>query len=281
MPTKKGITIFLVPHTRKKSLSLHLEGWQVTVAIIVFAVAVLLFVFGVVAGGRSVKLMAENRSLRHRNEILLHERMKIAQLERELSETSKLRQWMESLITTESKSEGERIQSANAGGMGFLSILDKPFEYRLMPELKEEAESRRRKLDFIPRGLPVKGAVTSTFGEMGGKFLSPHTGVDIAAPEGTVVMSTAAGIVLSVEKDYQLGLVVTIDHMNDYKTRYGHLKNAAVSPGDWIEKGGRIGIVGESGHARGLHVHYEILLDGELIDPMEDKPTAKETANNG
>ncbi len=275
MPTKRGITIFLVPHNRKKSLSIHLEGWQVTIGLIVSAVAILLFVFGVVAGGKSVKIMAENRSLRIRNEMLLNERRKIAQLEQELSETSKLRQWMESLVVVEESEKEQGIQTANIGGMGFLSMLDRPFETRLVPELKEEAEKQLRRMDFMPRGLPVKGAITARFGEMGGKFLSPHSGIDIAAPKGTVVMATAAGIVATIEKDTQLGLVVTIDHLNDFETKYGHLSSVVVTPGDWVERDDRIGIVGETGHARGSHVHYEVLLRDEPIDPMAEKKIAK------
>lgn len=254
-----------------------MEGWQVTAALIVSGIAILLFVFGVVAGGRSVKIMAENRSLRIRNEMLLNERLKIAQLQQELEETSRMRQWMESLIVAESEETQREVQTANVGGMGFLSMLDRPFESRLVPELEEEADRQIRRMDFIPRGLPVNGAITAKFGEMGGKFLAPHSGVDIAAPKGTVVMATASGIVSSISKDKQLGLVLTIDHLNDYDTKYGHLSSVVVRPGDWVERNDRIGIVGETGHARGAHVHYEVLQNDEPIDPLgEEKLAEKE-----
>jgi murein DD-endopeptidase MepM/ murein hydrolase activator NlpD len=275
MPTKSGITIFLVPHNRKKSLSLHLEAWQVTLGIILFGVAVLIFVFGVIAGGKSMKIVAENRSLRARNEMLRNERRKIADLERELAETNKLRKWMQSMIAPEGAQKSAEAKTAEVGGMGFLSMLDRPFEMRILPKLDVAEDSRLRRMDFIPRGVPVKGPVTARFGEMGGKFISPHTGIDIAAPKGTVVFTTAAGIVVAVDNDKQLGLVITIDHLNDYKTKYGHLNSASVTTGDWVERGQRIGVVGETGHARGTHVHYELLYRGEAVDPQAEKSIAE------
>jgi len=268
MPTKRGITIFFVPHNRKKSLSMHLEGWQVSIGLIATGVAILLFVIGVVGGGRAVKLIAENRSLQAQNEILRQERVKIAQLESELEKTSQLRKWMESMVIGESAKEEITAQTASMASPGFLSLLNRPFETKLIPELERETEIRLRRMDFIPRGLPVVGAVTAEFGDMGGRFLAPHSGVDIAAPTGSIVKATAAGIVAQVENDPQLGLVVIIDHLNGFCSKFGHLSNSVVVSGDWVERNDRIGIVGESGHARGPHVHYELSRDGELVNPM-------------
>ncbi len=181
MPTKRGITIFFVPHNRKEPLSFHLEGWQVTAGIIVGSLAVLLFVIGIVMGGRSIKLLAKNRSLRTQNESFRRERVKIANLERELSETGRMRRWMEGLIDMGEDEPEPRARTAFAIGEEILPIIDRPFETRLLPELESKAAERKRRLDFIPRTLPVKGSITARFGEMGQKFLSPHTGVDIAA----------------------------------------------------------------------------------------------------
>ena len=116
---------------------------------------------------------------------------------------------------------------------------------------------------------------------MAGKFLSPHTGVDIAAPDGNIVRTTASGIVALVDFDQQLGLFVQIDHLNGYTTKYGHLNNAVVSPGDWVERDDRIGIVGETGHARGPHVHYELAKDKAPIDPLKKDIENKRKVENG
>ncbi len=80
--------------------------------------------------------------------------------------------------------------------------------------------------------------------------------------------STAAGVVVEIENDPKLGIVVTIDHLNGYETRYGHLSTVSRSVGDWVEPGDKVGLVGETGHATGPHVHYELSFEGGLIDPL-------------
>ena len=274
MPTKHGITIFLVPHSRKKTLSLKLSGWQVVVAAILFAGGIILFLLGIFFGGRAVKLYAENRSLRAENEKMRTERAKIVRLERELRETTRLRGWMEEQIGY--TAGGEEPLTASAGGAGFRAVLDRPFRAQLLPELEDEAERVRRRRDFVPRGLPVSGSVTARFGEMGGKFLSPHSGVDIAAPAGTPVSAIAAGIVTATLNDPELGLLVEVDHLNGYVSSYGHLSVISRDEGDWVERGDRVGAVGETGHAEGPHVHYRLENRGELVDPLEPEEESKE-----
>jgi len=269
VPMKRGMTIMFVPHERKKSLSIRLSGWQVVLVVVLAGTLLLLFLVGVFAGGRAVKLIAENRSLRVENEQLRLQRAKIAQLERELTETSRLRLWMEKIIGVDGTREKNQIQAASAGEGELFSLIGGPFEARLLPELETEAKYQKRRLDFIPRGIPAKGAITAYFGEMGGKFLAPHTGIDIAAPEGSIVKTTATGVILETGTDAQLGIVVTIDHLNGYKTRYGHLKAVSCEQGDWVERGEKIGIVGETGHAEGPHVHYELWSEGEPINPLQ------------
>jgi len=270
LPTKRGMTILFVPHDRKESLTVRLEGWQITVGIVVLIAAVLLLVLGVIMGGKSVKLLAENSALRSEIERLRIERVKIARLERELAETENLRRWMEELIGIDENREKPPVQMATTGGGELFSLLESTFEPRLLPELKDEVEDHIRRLEFIPRGLPVKGPITARFGEMGGKFMTPHTGVDIAAPEGSIVRVTAAGIISEIANDKQLGITVTVDHLNGYETLYGHLSAVSCKKGDWVEPGDKVGTVGETGHAKGPHVHYELTVDGRAIDPMGD-----------
>jgi len=268
MPTKRGITLFFVPHDRKRSLSLRLSGWQVILGGIILGIALLLLVVGVFLGGKSTKIVAENRRLRAENERLRSQLAKIATLERELYRTSELRLWMEDIVGVSGSGEPGQIRTASLSGGDLFALLETPFKPKLVPEFADAAKEKKRRLDFIPRGLPVKGAITARFGEMGGKFMSPHTGVDIAAPEGTIVKATAAGIVSEIKIDSQLGVVLSIDHLNGYETQYGHLSSVSCKIGTWVEPNDKIGIVGETGHATGPHVHYEIRSEGELIDPL-------------
>ncbi|MCD6501160.1 M23 family metallopeptidase, partial [bacterium] len=262
MPIKHGLTILLVPHNRKKSMSIRLEGWKVVAVAVILFLGIILFVVGIVLGGRSAKLIAENRALHAENRMLRQERVKIIKLEKELASTSALREWMTKAVGGEAK-KGSAPAFASTGSAGLTAILDNPLKTSLFPELETAAAEARRRRDFVPRGLPVEGAITARFGEMSGRYLKPHSGVDIAAPKGSIVAATAAGVVAAVTSDTQLGNTVEIDHLNGYVTRFGHLEAISVKKGDWVERGDRIGIIGSTGHAEGIHVHYAVELNGK------------------
>ncbi|HHS49668.1 MAG TPA: M23 family metallopeptidase [candidate division Zixibacteria bacterium] len=275
MPTKHGITIFFVPHNRKDPLSVRLKGWQVLAAGIIFGIALVLFVLGVVFGGRSTRIMAENRAIRAENERLREQRLKIIQLERELAGTSELRRWMLEMVGADELAQIP-VMTAGVTEPRLTAFFDRPFRSRLFPEMEEAAEATRRRRDFVPRGLPVKGTITARFGEMDHRFLKPHSGVDIAAPRGTPVLSTATGIIAEVISDPVLGNAVEIDHLSGFTTRYAHLELISVKRGDWVERGAKIGTVGSTGRAEGAHVHYTLLESGTPINPINDNKIAQE-----
>ena len=120
----------------------------------------------------------------------------------------------------------------------------------------------------IPSGWPVNprvAAVTSPFGaRRGGTW---HQGLDLSAPKGSPVWATAAGTVIRAEREGAWGRMVLIDHGNGYRTRYAHLKRIRVTRGERVVRGDTIGTVGESGRASGPHLHYEVLREGQPVDP--------------
>lgn len=96
-----------------------------------------------------------------------------------------------------------------------------------------------------------------------------HQGLDLRAPAGTEIKSTACGVVEKVEMSkYGYGNQIIIRHANGYKTRYAHLKVISVNEGDIVSKGQLIGLLGRSGLTTGNHLHYEIIKDEKPIDPM-------------
>jgi murein DD-endopeptidase MepM/ murein hydrolase activator NlpD len=96
-----------------------------------------------------------------------------------------------------------------------------------------------------------------------------HKGVDIAAPEGTMVRSSAGGKVLVAEFAEGWGNLVVIGHDQGYETRYAHLKAIHVTEGDQVGAGMQIGEVGSTGRSTGPHLHYEVRKDGAYLDPSE------------
>lgn len=96
-----------------------------------------------------------------------------------------------------------------------------------------------------------------------------HNGLDMIAPAGQPVHAAADGVVSNVIKSRKgLGNVVEIDHGNGYMTRYAHLADIEVSKGRKVEKGRRIGYVGVSGNSFAPHLHYEVMRDTLVLDPV-------------
>ncbi len=121
-----------------------------------------------------------------------------------------------------------------------------------------------------PSIWPVKGFLSSPYGGRPDPISgSPswHQGVDISAPHGTPVVSTAEGIVASAGWMTGLGNTVVIQHGNGMVTLYGHLSKMLVSPGQKVKRWDKIGLVGSSGRATGNHCHYEVHVDGRPANP--------------
>jgi murein DD-endopeptidase MepM/ murein hydrolase activator NlpD len=112
---------------------------------------------------------------------------------------------------------------------------------------------------------PLAGPVTSGFGLRWGRI---HCGIDIGSPAGTPVGAAAAGVVKRVAWIVGYGYTVEIDHGGGVTTFYAHLSRAAVQPGQEVEKGQMVGRVGETGRTTGPHLHFELRLDGEPVDPL-------------
>lgn len=122
---------------------------------------------------------------------------------------------------------------------------------------------------------PVMGPITQPFGvpELG--VGAPHTGIDVGVGSGTPVRAAQSGRVVFAGGDpcCSLGYWIEINHGNRYATRYGHLmRPPLVLSGDYITQGQIIGFSGNTGFSTGPHVHFEIRLDGNPIDPLRLLP---------
>lgn len=139
-------------------------------------------------------------------------------------------------------------------------------------ELAEYLEDRRSLFMATPSIWPVKGLITSEFGWRKDPVTSVteyHEGIDISAPAGTSVRSSAEGVVIESGNDSGYGKVVVIDHGYGIVTRYAHLSRSYVVVGQKVKKGTIIGAVGSSGKSTGPHVHYEVRIDGVPVNPIK------------
>jgi murein DD-endopeptidase MepM/ murein hydrolase activator NlpD len=120
--------------------------------------------------------------------------------------------------------------------------------------------------------LPGNLAVTSRYGWRDDPFTGRarfHGGVDVAAAYGTAVPSVAAGRVVEAAERGAYGLTVVVEHGPGLRTRYAHLSASLVREGDTVAVGQTLGRVGSSGRSTGPHLHFEVLKDGQRVDPQQ------------
>ena len=123
----------------------------------------------------------------------------------------------------------------------------------------------------LPSGMPLHDAtLTSGYGMrthpvLGGR--RNHAGIDLAQPTGTPVYATADGVVAKAEWFSSYGNYIQIEHGGELQTRYAHLSGYAVVAGQEVHRGDLIGFVGSTGRSTGPHLHYEVRVAGEAVDP--------------
>ena len=127
--------------------------------------------------------------------------------------------------------------------------------------------------DTLPNSSPVTVAFnSSSFGWRLDPFNGHkafHEGLDFPADTGTPIYAAAGGIVTTAEQTPDYGKLVKIDHGSGLETRYAHASRLLVKVGDRVEKGQEIAEVGSTGRSTGPHLHYEIRLDGNALDPRQ------------
>lgn len=135
----------------------------------------------------------------------------------------------------------------------------------------------------IPSRNPLtQDRMTSTFGMrehpiLGGR--RAHKGVDLAAPTGTPVYATADGTVGRASWFSGYGLFIALEHGGDMETRYGHMSRLNVAEGQRVHKGDVIGFVGSTGNSTGPHLHYEVRVAGEAVNPLPYMQSGLASAN--
>jgi len=139
--------------------------------------------------------------------------------------------------------------------------------------------AEQARLTSTPRGKPAeKGWISSHFGWRKDPFTGKkkqHKGVDLAGQPGSSILATADGVVVLSEKQDGYGDVMEIDHGYGIRTRYGHNKAILVAVGDIVKQGQVIATMGSSGRSTGPHVHYEVLLNGQQVNPKKYITIAK------
>lgn len=133
--------------------------------------------------------------------------------------------------------------------------------------------NRNLQRQVLPAGRPVTGGwLSSRFGMRNDPFTGQrahHGGLDFAGRAGAPVVAVAAGVVTHSGDRYGYGTMVEINHGNGYVTRYAHNRENLVSVGDPVKKGDQVALMGATGRATAPHVHFEVLYNGRVVDPLK------------
>jgi len=177
----------------------------------------------------------------------------------------------------------ETTALASASSVFSTSLASPEDTFGALRDLLQGLESR---LDFVRRDVdrrvqlanatpsiwPTHGGLTSFFGGRSDPLTGEpayHSGIDISAEKGQPVYATADGVVQSAGYTGDYGNLIVLKHAFGLSTRYGHLSAYHVKPGDTVKRGDVIGYIGSTGRSTGSHLHYEILANGQLMNPLQ------------
>jgi murein DD-endopeptidase MepM/ murein hydrolase activator NlpD len=254
MAESKFVTVMLVPDGTEPSSGWRIRRWLLKTIVIGLACLLvgitLFFIFyGQVLSraARTERVVAENNDLRRYY-------YKVQLLEQNLHQTREV-------VT----------RMASLAGIDF-DFPELPDDSTLLAELspiRGAVIARPSALDWsLPAGLPIQGFVTQKF-----DVSNPddyHPGVDIACAVGTPVLATGSGTVEFVAFDSTYGNMAVLRHNDSVTTVYGHNTRVLVAVGERVRVGGRLAESGNSGKSTAPHVHYEVRINGEPIDPLDN-----------
>ena len=181
---------------------------------------------------------------------------------------------------------GMELQSVPAGGSGGVPLAGhSPLLSELesltarstgvrtsLDQLDDAFRVRSRLLSATPSVMPTQGWFSHGFGWRRDPFSGKrqfHRGIDIVNRRGTVIRAAADGVVSRAVRIADLGKTIDVSHGSGYVTRYAHLSEVLVKPGQPVERGELIGKMGSTGRSTGDHLHYEVFHDGRRVNPWK------------
>jgi len=169
----------------------------------------------------------------------------------------------------------ELLQSANLkDGIDLLKGRTAEIESHLSL-LEQVAEQRATRLRYTPSVWPIRGAITSHYGNRADPFngdAEMHLGLDISALFNAQVHAPADGMVIYAERKAAYGNLLIIDHGNGVTTRYGHLSRSLVKVGHKVKRGDVVALVGMTGRTTAPHLHYEVRKNDRPVNPRTYLP---------
>ncbi len=277
---------FIVAHTSRsrstiRRISIHrrwLKAATVLAALLVCAAAYGLI--GMYREAAHLRVERENEMLRVENE---HQKQKLEQLKDRVDAIDAASRRLAEMSGVTEGSAGERRGSG--GPLVEMNESEIAAVERRAAQLEEQLrtyEAAIKEKSRVPSIWPVEGEMTDGFGgrrdPFGGYSTEFHPGQDIRAERGTPVVVAADGEVTFAGWKNGYGQMIEVDHGGGLATRYAHLSEIDVEVGRKIARGQLIGHVGSTGRSTGPHLHYEVRIDGESVNPLSYLPAKSDAA---
>jgi murein DD-endopeptidase MepM/ murein hydrolase activator NlpD len=280
-------TIIFVPHARAKFRKLKVSHRLLFSVLSVLTSSLCLSTFFSVQYFTSLSQTHELSKLRHENKDLQTANEQFSksveslrgQLRTVEDRTRKL------AIFAGISSLDDSAQQGGVGGLRPADLGDNPYRddvdkmafrsKRLegdLSVLEQKLVAQSQLLASTPSIAPVRGILTDGFGGRSDPFTGEtgnHNAVDISSAVGQAVRAPADGIVVKAEWANGYGNVIYLSHGYGYSTRYGHLSSYAAKPGQHVKRGDIIAYVGSTGRSTGPHLHYEVRLNNNPVNPLE------------
>lgn len=280
-------TIIVVPHSQAKFFKFSFSTRALILTASACALVILLSVLAISYTGGAITRRGEVARLRSQNQELAAVNQRLAETVSEVQsrlddfeeQTAKLAlaAGMEALPDV----LGDRVVPSDRFGSGgqYDRLPGSPEVLQIqgdwiatqLSEVEKALAHRDEVWAATPSISPAMGLMTDGFGGRPDPVTGRHAlhrGLDISARRGTPVIAPADGVVVFTGLSGGLGKTIRIAHGLGYTTVYGHLDRIEVEPGEEVRRGAKIGALGNSGRSTGPHLHYEVHVDGEAVNPL-------------
>src|SRR5262245_3086845 len=266
---------FIIAHTsssRARVQRIRVEKRDVTIAcaiLLLLAVGLFYGLYGLTQHAAHLRIEFENQRLRAENERQRQELEKLNNRVERVEDTSRKLAEKSGVVETGARLPGSGGPALPMDEMALATLTAKMG--RLEEDMKDyEAVLRQR--GYTPTLWPVDGKLEGGFGGRRNPFGGPgyefHTGQDIEAPWGAPVIAGASGKVSFVGWQNGYGQLVVVDHGDGLTTRYGHLSEIDVELNQTVSRAQLLGKVGSTGRSTGPHLHYEVRINDQAVNPL-------------
>ena len=254
MAPTRYVTILLIPDTGEHRRQWRVPRWLLKTAVIAMGTLLLGIVLFFIFYGQVVSRALLTEQVMAENEELRKYRYKVQLLEQNFAQ-------MREVVS--------RVASLAGIDIELPQVPDDSTLFARIDRSAGASLDRPANVDWsLPVGLPINGFVTRGFDTTDSARY--HPGVDIACARGTPVLATGSGIVSFAGYDSTYGYMVVLRHNDSVSTLYGHNDSLLVREGERIPVGSRIALSGNTGVSTAPHLHYELRINGQPINPLEN-----------